>query len=404
MPGEAAHVGAAPRGGVLLTAFEPSGDEHAAPLIAELRRRRPRLPIAAWGGPRMQHAGAALIERTGEAAVMGLPGPRAIFEHRAILRRIRRWIDEHAPDILVAVDSPAANFPLCAHARRRGMRVVHLVAPQVWAWGVWRVGKLRRRTDLVLCLLPFEQDWLRARGIPAMFIGHPRFDSPLDLAPPGDPLPAGSPRIALFPGSRPGEIARNLPVLLDTFRALRAERPGTAGVLGVTSAGAERVVRRLAESGGGWPDALAVAVARTDAIVHWCDLALVVSGTATLQVARQGKPMVAVYKSSRLLYHLVGRWIVRTRFFTLPNLIADREVIPEFVPHFGGAEPILREARAILDSQERRDAIRRGLEDVVRAFTGLNAASTGADQIERFLDLPPVPGRAAIAPVGGAGS
>ena len=166
---------------MLFTAFEPSGDDHAAAVIAELRRREASLPIYAWGGPKMERAGAALVGRTGGNAVMGLPGPRKVAEHLAIKRDIRRWLDERLAAVHVPVDSPAANFPVCALTRRAGMRIIHLVAPQMWAWGEWRTRKLRRLTDKVLCLLPFEHDWFQQRGIAARFIGHPLFDEPLDL-------------------------------------------------------------------------------------------------------------------------------------------------------------------------------------------------------------------------------
>ena len=152
---------------LLFTAFEPSGDEHASKVIAEIRRRRPKLAICAWGGPKMVKAGAVVIERTGDDAVMGVPGLAKIREHQKINVRIEDWVKKHPVNVHVPVDSPAANFPICEITKKSGSRVVHLVAPQIWAWGRWRIHKLRRLTDLVLCLLPFEEEFFAKRNVPA---------------------------------------------------------------------------------------------------------------------------------------------------------------------------------------------------------------------------------------------
>lgn len=385
------HSRGGPLPGVLFTAFEPSGDEHAAAVIAELKRREPRLPIYAWGGPAMQAAGAAVIERTGEDAVMGLPGLAKIREHRRINRRIRDWIrDTPGLWLHVPVDSPAANFPICRIAKRRGLGVMHLVAPQVWAWGEWRIRKLRRLTDGLLCLLPFEEPWFRERGIPATFVGHPLFDEDVPreaLAEGAAAYPAGSPRIALLPGSRPSEIARNWPLLLDAYRALVRAHPGCGGVVAATTPAVAERVRAIAEREGGWPESLTVAVEATDSVIHWSDLALVVSGTVTLQIARQQRPMIIVYKSSPLFYILLARWVLSTEFLTLPNLVAGREVVPEFVPHFRGHEPIVDEALRILESPEIASRQRGELGRIVEQFAGHHAGCEAARAILDRLGL-----------------
>lgn len=381
------------RCGILFTAFEPSGDDHASAVIAELRHRHPDLPMYAWGGPKMERAGATIIERTGHDAVMGLPGLEKIREHRRINLRIAQWLDAGRAVVHVPVDSPAANFPICAVAKARGMKVVHLVAPQVWAWASWRVRKLRNRTDLVLCLLPFEEEWFRAHHVPAQFIGHPLFDVELDLAEldrRAGVLPAGGPRIALMPGSRPGELKKNFPVLLRAFRQLAASRPGLVGVVATTRPEVEGELRTMAAESGGWPDNLSCLCGQTDVVVRWCELALVVSGTVTLQVAKQQRPMVIVYKSSRLVCFLLGSWLVSTRVFTLPNLIAGRRIVPELVPYFGTGAEIAEEAARLLDEPARAERQKLDLAEVRDRFRSAHAASAAADAIERVAGLSPV--------------
>gem|GEM_PF-167212 len=365
------------RRGILFTAFEPSGDDHASAVIAELRRRDPDLPIWAWGGPKMEAAGAELVQRTGEAAVMGIPGISKVREHARINRRVSAWLVRHPVSVHVPVDSPAANFPICAIAKRNGCKVVHLVAPQIWAWASWRIRKLRALTDLVLCLLPFEEEWFRARGVPSRFIGHPLFDTTLDadeLDARAEGLGDGSPRVALMPGSRPREISRNFPLLLDAFCALRADQHDLRGVVAATNDAAAQRLGEMVRSRGGWPDGLELATGQTDVVVRWCDLALVVSGTVTLQVARQARPMVIVYKSSRFMYLVVSQWIVSTRYFALPNLIAGRCIVPELIPHFGSAEPIFKLARDLLNSEESASRQRAELSRLAERFEGHHAA------------------------------
>src|SRR4051812_241241 len=222
---------------ILFTAFEPSGDEHAAPVIAELKRRRPGLRVAAWGGAKMERAGAEIVERTGDDAVIGMPGLKKIREHGRINERVQAWLVANRPAVHVPVDSPAANFPICEMAKATGARVVHLVAPQIWAWGRWRIHKLRRLTDMVLCLLPFEEGFFQKRHVKAKFIGHPLFDdipegAGLDAG--AAKYPAGHPRLALMPGSRPAELRNSFPLLFDAFRRLRAVYPGAVGVVAAT--------------------------------------------------------------------------------------------------------------------------------------------------------------------------
>jgi lipid-A-disaccharide synthase len=377
---------------ILFTGFEPSGDDHAAAVIAELKARQPDLPIYAWGGPKMQAAGATIVERTGDSAVMGLPGLAKIQEHREINARIKAWLVEHPVAVHVPVDSPAANFPICNIARASGARVVHLVAPQVWAWGKWRVKKLRRLTDHVCCLLPFEEPWFRQRHVPATFVGHPLFDHPLDTNR-LDEIIADWPRaqtpglnIALMPGSRPAEITKNFGLLIGVFNRLLRTHPDALGVVAATKAELEPQLRALAEEAGEpWPEQLRIEPSNTDATIRWSDFCLVVSGTVTLQIARQAKPMVAVYVWSKLMYRLVGRWLVTTPNFTLPNLIAGLRIVPELVPHFGGPEPMATLATELLDSPELAEKQRENLRGIVARFSGFSASAGCADIIERAL-------------------
>lgn len=342
----------------------------------------------------MHRAGAQIIERTGDDAVMGLPGPAKILEHLRMNRRIARWMDDNksGPTPISAhipVDSPAANWSLCAMAKERGTRVIHLVAPQIWAWGSWRIRKLRRLTDHVLCILPFEEKYFRDRGVDATYVGHFLFDEPLDvqeLDRRGAAFGEGSPRIAIMPGSRPDELKRHFPILLEAFHQLLAQFPGAVGVVAATN---DKVARALSAEGQthekGWPAALRIVTQDTDSVVRWCDLALVKSGTVTLQVAKQARPMVVFYKKSNpLVYQFARTVLMNVNSFSLPNILAGRRIVPELIPHYGGAEPIVAIAQRLLtDSSERQQQID-AINDVLRTFAGKHASEQAAVRIREL--------------------
>lgn len=348
------------------------------------------LTIYAWGGRKMEAAGATLIERTGDNAIMGLPGIQKIIEHKRINQRIDEWLASHPITVHVPVDSPAANTPICELTKARGIKIVHLVAPQIWAWGRWRIHKLRRLTDLVLCMLPFEPDFFARRNVPARFIGHFLFEKPLDEAALDRRAAAfgdGSPRIAMMPGSRPEELELNFPLLLDAFAGLRTKHPNATGVVAATSDRVADQLRLAAKSRGGWPEHVRIVVQDTDAAVRWCTLALVKSGTVTLQVARQGKPMVIFYKKSSPLLYLMAKAVLSTKVFSLPNVLARSRIVPEFIPHFGGAHAIIAAADELISNPAKAAEQKAAVATVMAPLRGVAASELAADAIAEIANF-----------------
>ncbi len=375
---------------VLFTAFEPSGDLHAAPVIEELKRRRPDLQVYAWGGPRMREAGAEIVEETGSDAVVGGPPIGKILEHLAINRRIDEWLKGRPVGVHVPVDSPSANFPICKISRRHGWRVVHLVAPQLWAWGPWRVRKLRRLTDQVLCLLPFEEVYFQIRNIPARFVGHPAIAERFNLEALHER--AGTlPRVsetgltmAMLPGSRPAELRRHAEPMVRIFARLRREFPDLTGLISAASPEFEGPLNAVVEAFPEARPAIHVISGRFHEIVSAADVVLSGSGTATLHLARFRKPMVVMYKTAALPYYLIGRWLVRPPFFSLPNLVARERIVPEFVPHFGDETPIYEAMRSLIADPSQRHAQIRRLAKTVEKFGAMDPAVEAADAILRM--------------------
>lgn len=380
---------------ILFTAFEPSGDEHAAPVIRHLRATRPDVAIYALGGPKMKAAGATLIENTVNDAAMLAGALAKINEHRAIRRRIRAWLADHPVALHVPTDSPAANWGICKITKPLGAKVVHLVAPQVWAWASWRVKRLQKWSDRTLCLLPFEPAWFAKHDIDARFIGHPLFNEPLDteaLDSIAATFPDAKTKLTLLPGSRPGEIRKNWPLMRRVFTEVDGRLSGCEAVVAVGSDRQREQLMRLDPTIGG---KLQIVTGQTDAAIHWADAVLTVSGTVTLHVARHAKPMAIVYRVPWLNWQLIGRWLIDTRTFTLPNLIANdgphkdrtRHIVREFVPQLSDhATPIADEVVSLIEDDPKRAAQHEAVREALTKFDGHDAGHEAAEAILEVFD------------------
>ena len=359
-------------GGILITAFEPSGDALAARLIAALRRDGCDLPIHALGGPRMQQAGAELVETTTQHAAMLLGAASQALEHRRRLARLATWLDAHDIDALIPTDSPAANFSICALVRRKKpeAKIVHLVAPQLWAWGRWRVHKLRRLTDRLMCLLPFEPAWFEERGVPATFVGHPLFEH-LEPSPRSAELPdhAGR-RLALLPGSRSSEVKANWPTMLGVIQRLREDVPDLHAAVAASDDERAELIRSL--GGGELPGDTSMLVGDAGAVLDWAGSALIVSGTASLEAATRNIPMAVFYNASALQWHTLGKRLIAARTFALPNIITESlgegRCVPELIPHFGELQPVVEAIHPVLTDPDVRERQQRAFARIAQTF------------------------------------
>ena len=369
---------------LLFTAFEPSGDTLASRVIERLLANHPELDIHAWGGPRMAEAGAHVHANTVEKAAMGLGALAHVQRIRRLHREILEWSGSNQPTCLVPVDSPAANFPLCKALKPRGVKVIHLAAPQLWAWAPWRSRKLRRCTDQVLCLLPFEPEWFSKRNIPARFVGHPAINRELeqsDLNTASLDLPDGSLKLLMMPGSREEEIVRNIPLMIESKQMLEANGRSVVTVMTAVDEGKASIVRRvLPESAD-----IQIIVGRRDAALAWCDVALAVSGTVTLDIMRHGKPMVGMFRVGPVGW-LGSKILLITPDRLLPNLIAGKRIVPEFVPYWGGAAPIAAELDRLLDSDQVRQQQRDSIQAALLPYRDQDFAGNAVDAIMAVLD------------------
>jgi len=381
-----------PSPAVLFTAFEPSGDEHASQVIAALRVRRPDIAIYAAGGPKMRAAGAEIILDTTHDAVMGIPGIGKILEHKKMNAVIERWLDDHPVALHCPVDSPAANFPIAKLAKQRGIGVCQLVAPQLWAWAPWRIRKTKRLIDKLMCILPFEEEWFRSRGVDAEYVGHPIFgevydDEAIDAA--AAALPSGERRLAILPGSRPGEIEKNYPTMLDAFLKLKKRHPELLGVVAATN---ERLAARIteinAERAGADPDGLTITTGQANAVIRWSNIACATSGTVTLRVCRHGRPLVAMFRVGRVLWYALPRWVLNTPFILLPNIIMGREVIPELAPYFGDHRRLTEAIDTLMQDENAQREQVAAQAQLKSKFGDRDAATRAAELIDQRVSSP----------------
>ena len=366
---------------IFISALESSAEVHCARLIEAadtLARGKYELEWVGLGGSAMAAAGAVLLADTVSRAAMIYNVLTQLGYYHTLRRNAETYLDENPVDLVIVCDSPAFNFHIAKAARRRGIPVLFYVAPQLWAWAPWRIHKLRRCCSQLACILPFEEEWFRSRGVEARFVGNPLFDG-LDYHPDEcrkgyDGYDPHSPTVALLPGSRQAEIETLWPVMQAVARGLRHTRPGVRFL--VSAADAQRLQTLKDRQRADLP--VDYRVSDVFGVCRRSDLALVASGSATLQVAAAGCPMAVLYHSSRLLWHLVGRWLIRIPRLSLPNILAGRRLVPEFMPCLPETEVIERECSALLDDKPRLIQISGDLIDLTRPLAASNAADNTA--------------------------
>jgi lipid-A-disaccharide synthase len=316
---------------LFLSAGEPSGDLHGASLTRSLRALRPGVQLDGFGGERMADAGCRLLYPLCDLALMGvLPVLASLPRFRYLLGLAERFFAEHRPDALVLIDYPGFHWWLARAARRHSIPVVYFVPPQLWAWAGWRARKMRRLVDVVLCNLPFEEPWYRARDIPARTVGHPYFDELLRHRLDGEFLASQRARpgtvIGLLPGSRDQELRHNLPSLLRAAGIVHARRPDVRFL--VACLRPEHAARARAHLAGS-PLPVEVHAGRTPEIIQLSHSCLSVSGSVSLELLFRGKPAAILYRA-RPAAILLARLLKRCKYITLVNLLADRELFPEY--------------------------------------------------------------------------
>jgi lipid-A-disaccharide synthase len=370
---------------ILVSCGEPSGDLYGAELVRHLRGLLPALQVFGLGGDRLAAEQASLVAHVRDLAVVGLlEVVRHLRKLRGIFKTLLDEVDRAKPDLAVLVDYPDFNLRLARELHARGVPVVYYVSPQLWAWRGGRMGAIRRAVARMLVIFPFEEELYRNAGVPVTFVGHPL----LDLVKPapdrvgflaGLGLDPEQDLVALLPGSRPQEIAHNLPALAEATDLVSKARPRTQFV--VAAAPSVRSDLYTPLLGG---RRIPVIVGQTQGLVGAARLAWVASGTATVETAILGTPMLVVYRLSSLTY-LLGRPFVRVDQFAMVNLIAGRPFVKELIQDGFTAESVASEALRLLGDEDAVRAMRNDLRAVKGRLGGPGASGRAAEAVRQEL-------------------
>ena len=375
---------------LLLSAGEASGDMYAARLAAALKQRL-GVAIFGMGGPQMRAAGVEIITDYSEVSVVGIT--EVLKRLPSLVRAMRHLVEEaerRKPPLAILTDFPGFHLRLARKLRPKGIRNVYYICPQFWAWRPWRANLVRRRFVEALCIFHFEEKFYADAGVPVKFIGHPLVGNvqatlTRELFCKKYGLQEGQQIVALLPGSRRGEIAHHLPVLVQALGEIRRRLMPPPQIVVAVAPGLDATPLET-EFPAEW-DARLITNDTYNALAA-ADLAIVSSGTATVETALLGKPMIVIYRLSPLT-GLLAKPLVKTKYFSMVNLIAGRTVVPELIQDDLKPQRVASEVESLLSGSGRDNPrvaqMNRGLQEVQKLLGPPGAVDRAADEIVRLL-------------------
>jgi len=363
---------------IMILAGEPSGDIHGGHLCRELKNISPGIQLFGMGGPKMEEAGFEVVHRIGDTGIVGFwEVYKELGKYWKIFKKMVAVMEERRPDAVILIDYPGFNIRFAKKAHQLGIKVYYYISPQLWAWGQWRIKKIRRYVDKMLVIFPFEKEFYNSHGIEAEFIGHPLIGTlNLDLSKEECQKHLGitsSPVIGLLPGSRRGEIEKILPILIETAKILQEKIPEAKFILPIASIELRPLIEdqlkqtsvkiRTREGSG-------------KEIIVASDLLILASGTVTLEASVYLTPMIIVYKISFFSW-LMGKILIKIPFIGLVNIVRGQKIIPEFIQYQARPEAVAQAGLEILTQPEIRKRMIGELK-IVRDKLGRPGAATRA--------------------------
>ena len=390
---------------VFFSVGEPSGDLHGANLIRALKAEHPQLKCSGYGGPRMQQAGCELHEDLTRFAVMWfLRVVLNIHVFWKLLWQANAYFRDHQPDAVVLIDYPGFNWWIARRAKKHGIPVFYYGTPQMWAWAGWRVHKMRRLVDHILCKLPFEVDWYRQRGCHATFVGHPFFDETTSHTLDTefiDSQAQGGPLVTILPGSRNQEVEANLEAFLKTACRISKEVPNARFAIAAFHSSQAELAKELVERRELTID---VHVGRTPELISQATVCLACSGSVSLELLYYRKPTVIHYKVSRVAF-FAQKFFRKVRYITLVNLLAAQDrycehgelydptspvaktiPFPEYLTCEDASAQMAEHLIGWLNNREERQHVVHLLDQVADGFAIPGASQRAADYIAKSLD------------------
>jgi lipid-A-disaccharide synthase len=362
---------------------ELSGEIHGTHLINKIREEVPDIEFSGIGSKRLGDAGVHVIYDYRSISLMGINEVFLKLRHIwTALRRIRKHIREVRPSLVILVDFPGFNMKVARIAKEYGVPVVYFIPPQIWAWHKERIKKIKKSVDKVICILPFEKKYYDEEWIDTTYVGHPfantakptltkeEFYTRFDIRP-------GVPVITIMPGSREKEVEKHMPVLIETMGKMNVRLEKMKILLPLAESIDRRKLEALNES--------KIPVTYLEGLSYdaltYSDVAIIASGSAALEAAMLGTPTIVIYKIPRLSY-VLAKLLVKVRFISLPNIVAEREVFPEFIQSL---EPEKIAEKALYMLNNGREGVRQDLEDIKSKFVGMDSYDLAKKAIMEFL-------------------
>lgn len=374
---------------IMIVAGEASADAHAAAVVRELKKLRPKLEVFGVGGRALRNEGADLIFDFSRTGVVGITEvlpeiPKFLSAYRALLKEIR----QRPPRGVILLDLPDFNLFLAGKIRKHwpGLKIIYYISPQVWAWRRGRVKKIAQRADAMLVLFPFEVELYRTAGMDVEFVGHPLKDTVKPTAEPDSlrrefGLSGAGPVIALLPGSRRAELDAYLPVMTEFADFFSREQNDAAFLLALApTLQTDQILSRL----GARASRLRIIPQRLYDVLAVADLAVAASGTVTLEAALMETPMVVLGKVSPLTYAIV-KPLTTVPYYSLPNVIAGRQIVPELIQRQANPRRLLAEVKALLHDTTKREQTKMELRKVRDALGPPGASTRAAAAIQKRL-------------------
>ena len=369
---------------IAIVAGEVSGDIQGARLVEELKNIHPDLKVWGIGGENMQNQGVNVICDITHWALIGFwEVLKKYTKIRKVFYQILGEIEEKKPDAVILIDYPGFNLRLAEKVKKLGIPIIYYISPQVWAWGKKRVKQIARLVSKMIVIFPFEEELYKKADVSVDFVGHPIMDVLESRENKREDirnefgLENGDQLVGIFPGSREQEIRRHLPVFLDVSKVIKQRKENVKFVIGAASAEVMEQIKGITSE---YP----IVCGRAYDVMEASDLVLTSSGTATLETACFGTPMVVIYKLSCLTYAMIKR-LINVPHIAMANVVAQRRIVPEFVQEEANVENISREAIDILENDDRQNKIKNDLAIVRKALGGPGAARRAAKVVSEVL-------------------
>ena len=371
---------------ILIVAGEASGDMHGAGLVRELKKKRPDYQFSGICGARMEEEGVEPIYHAREMSFLGF---FEVVKHLPFIRHVLKdmitLMEKRKPSLVILIDYPGFNLKLAKEAKKRGIPVLYYISPQVWAWRKKRIKKIARRVDRMIVIFPFEEDLYRKEGVDVRFVGHPLRDTVIVNQFKEDffkeiGMDHSKPTIGLLPGSREQEVRRLLPEMKKACSLLREKISDLQVILGEAPMLPDEVYKQFL-SGNIYP-----VRNKTYEVMAHSDVVIVASGTATLETALLGTPMVILYKMSPLSFFL-GKSMVQVKHIGLVNIVAGEKIVPELIQGKASGKKIAEEALSLLTNKERNKKTKEKLREVSHKLGKKGATERAAEAVVEFMGM-----------------